>query len=226
MSPAPSKAPNKARQKPRTAPKADRRQQLVQATIRSIAKRGIAGSTMADVASEAGLSQGIINLHFQSKDKLFVETLRFLADDYRQAWDKALAGAGPSPAEQLRALVQLDFTAGVADRRKLAVWFAFWGEVRSRPTYRRLCAKRDRDDQIVLRDLCHQIIAEGEYPNANAEHIATTISAISEGLWLDMLVSPNDLKRQHAGHIALSYLAAVFPAHFSHPTEPKASDGT
>ncbi len=212
-----SSAPKKAINKPRTAPKADRRLQLIQATLRSIAKRGIAGSTMADVASEAGLSQGIINLHFQSKDKLFVETLRFLADDYRQAWDKALEAAGPVPAEQLRALVELDFTPSVADRRKLAVWFAFWGEVRSRPTYRRLCAKRDHDDQTVLRDLCQQIIAEGQYRSANAGHVATTISAISEGLWLDMLVSPNDLKREHAGHIALSYLAAVFPKHFSHP---------
>ena len=62
---------------PKTAPnsravaKERRREQLIKATINCIAKRGIAGTTMADVTNDAGLSSGIVNLHFQSKDKLF-----------------------------------------------------------------------------------------------------------------------------------------------------------
>ena len=66
--------------KPR-APKTDcskeeRQHQLIQATIRSVAQNGLSDTTMATVSSEAGLSQGIINLHFQSKERLLVETLR------------------------------------------------------------------------------------------------------------------------------------------------------
>ena len=62
--------------------------QLIRATVRSIAKNGLSDTTMATVAREAGLSQGIINLHFQSKDRLLVETLRYIADEYNTSWEK------------------------------------------------------------------------------------------------------------------------------------------
>ena len=78
--------------KRRTASKEKRREQLIKATIRSVARRGLSDTTMAAVAGEAGLSQGIINLHFQSKERLLIETLTYLADEYRRAWEAALAG--------------------------------------------------------------------------------------------------------------------------------------
>ena len=43
---------------------------------------------MADVTSKAGLSLGIINLHFETKEKLLIETLRFITDEYRNGLDK------------------------------------------------------------------------------------------------------------------------------------------
>ena len=67
----------------RTASKEARRQQLIEATIKCISKRGIGSTTLGDVAKEAGLSQGIVNLHFKSKDNLFNETLRYLVEEYK-----------------------------------------------------------------------------------------------------------------------------------------------
>ena len=64
----------------RTAPKEERQLQLVRATIRSVAAHGLSDTTMATVANTAGLSQGIINLHFRTKQRLLVATLRHLAD--------------------------------------------------------------------------------------------------------------------------------------------------
>ena len=52
----------------RALAKERRRQQLIDATIKCISKKGLGGTTLADVAGEAGLSQGIVNLHFDSKD--------------------------------------------------------------------------------------------------------------------------------------------------------------
>ena len=80
--------------KKRTASKEQRQEQLILATIQSVASRGLPETTMATVSAEAGLSQGIINLHFHSKERLLVETLRYIADEYRNTWKKALAGAG------------------------------------------------------------------------------------------------------------------------------------
>ena len=121
--------------KRRTAPPEKRREQLIQATISSVADRGLADTTIATVAQEAGLSQGIVNLHFRSKEGLLTETLRYLADEYRTACQEAAAAGESSPVEGLLAMVELDFRRTICSRDKLAVWFAFWGERR----FRRLC---------------------------------------------------------------------------------------
>ena len=81
----------------RTASREARRQQLIDATMKCIARKGMSSTTLSDVAKEAGLSQGIVNLHFESKDNLLAETLATLAGEYREKFDKALRNAGPAP---------------------------------------------------------------------------------------------------------------------------------
>ncbi len=210
-----TKAALKAPTKKRTASKEERQQQLIQATIRSVARNGLSDTTMATVSSEAGLSQGIINLHFQSKDRLLVETLRYIAEEYRVAWEKAVEGAGSSPAEQLAALVSVDFRQPVCDRNKLAVWFAFWGESKSRPTYRKICALRDMAYRQEMVQVCEQLIDEGGYQNLNADTVAAGLSAMTSGLWLDLLTNPRSMNREQARHICMAYLATAFGKHFS-----------
>jgi len=203
----------------RTAAKEVRQQQLIKATLSAVAKKGFAETTMADVAREARLSQGIINLHFRSKDKLLEETLRFLAAEYKQAWEHTLERAGADVAERLRALVELDFDRTMCERNKLAVWFAFWGEAKTRPTYRKLCAERDREYDSVMIELCRELIAQGGYENVDAEDVTNGLSAMSSGLWLDMLMGPDSMTPDKARRICLSFLASVFPKHFEPPED-------
>jgi TetR/AcrR family transcriptional repressor of bet genes len=208
------KAALKSPARKRTAPKQERQQQLIQATIRSVAKNGMSDTTMATVSSEAGLSQGIINLHFQSKDRLLVETLRFLSEQYRETWEKAVFKAGDDPADRLAAMVAMDFKAPVCDRNKLAVWFAFWGESKSRPTYRKICAMRDMEYRAELQQACHDLVDQGGYQNLDAKSVAASLSAMTSGLWLDLLTNPRCMTREHARRICMSYLAITFPRHF------------
>ena len=192
-----------------------RRQQLIDATIDSIAKRGFADTTLAHVSKTAGLSQGIVNLHFTNKENLLVETLRFLRDDFRQAWGNAIARAGENAREKLAALIALDFDPSVCDRRKLAVWFAFRGEAKSRPTYTKICEEGDEEYERVLTSLIQEIIDQEGSQSIDARSIAIGLTALSEGLWLDMLMSPKQIKRQEARMICFGFLAQFFPAHFS-----------
>jgi TetR/AcrR family transcriptional repressor of bet genes len=74
-------------------PKAERRQQLIDATIRCIAQHGLSAVTMQMVTSEAGLSVGIANLHFESKDNLLRETLRFVAEEYHSGQIEIMEGS-------------------------------------------------------------------------------------------------------------------------------------
>ena len=170
---------------------------------------------MSTVSREAGLSQGIINLHFKSKDRLLVETLRFLSEQYRAAWEKAIARAGDSPADKLAAMVATDFKPPVCDRNKLAVWFAFWGESKSRPTYRKICALRDMTYRAEMVQVCEDLVEQGGYENIDARTVVAGLSAMTSGLWLDLLTNPRSMSRKKALHICRSYLATRFPEDFS-----------
>ena len=139
--------------KGRKASKETRRQQLIEATIDSLARRGYSETTMADVADGAGLSRGIVNFHFESKDELLVATLRFLSDEYRDHWRATQARAGEDPASRLRAIVAADFDRAVCTKRKLAAWCAFWGEAKSRSSYRDLCSANDAESPDTRHDV-------------------------------------------------------------------------
>jgi len=198
----------------RTASKEERQQQLIAATIRSVAKNGLSDTTMATVSQQAGLSQGIINLHFQSKDRLLMETLRYIAEEYRLAWEKALSSAGKLPADKLAALVSVDFSLPVCDRNKLAVWFAFWGESKSRPTYRKICAERDQAYRKEFVNVCSELVREGAYGEIDPDTVGASLSAMTSGCWLDLLIRPRSMSREQARQLCMSYLAATFPQHF------------
>jgi TetR/AcrR family transcriptional repressor of bet genes len=169
---------------------------------------------MATVSREAGLSQGIINLHFQSKDRLLVETLRFLSEHYRRAWEKAVSKAGHAPADKLAAMVATDFKPPVCDRNKLAVWFAFWGESKSRPTYRKICALSDMAYRVEMVHVCEELIETGGYEGIDSGTVAAGLSAMTSGLWLDLLTNPRSMNREQAQEICMSFLATTFPRHF------------
>jgi len=198
----------------RTAARQERRQQLIDATMKCIAKKGMGSMTLSDVAGTAGLSQGIVNLHFESKDNLLNETLRYLADEYRTQFDRALQRSGPAPADKLNALMELDLRPSICDRRKVAVWFAFWGEVKSRPAYQRICGEFDRYYDTVVEDLCRDIIAEGGYEHLNPAAMALALMSLTNGLWLSCLISPQTWDKNVAANSVNSFLGSVFPNHF------------
>jgi len=190
------------------------RQKLLTATINSIAKRGFADTTLARVAEGAGLSRGIVNFHFRTKDALFVETLKFLSREYRENWLRAFDAAGPTAAEKLEAVVMVDFEPPICNRNRIAAWFAFYGEAKSRPTYMTVCTETDYTNYRAVGELCRTIIEEGGYANLEPEIIVQGLSAMAEGLWLDLLISPktNDLEKSRK--TCSTYLGALFPKHF------------
>jgi len=199
----------------RTASRERRRGQLIAATMKCIARNGMSSTSIGDVAREAGLSQGIVNLHFESKDNLLKETLRHLADDYKARFNKALESSAPDAAGKLLAMMQLDLRPAVIDRQKIAVWFAFWGEVKSRPTYRRICNERDRYYDEVVENLCAEIIADGKYKDVSATSVAIALTSMTNGMWLSYLISPRSFDRDQAMRAITDLLRRYFPRHYS-----------
>lgn len=204
--------------KPRTAAKDVRRQQLIEATIDSLARRGYAETTMADVADGAGLSRGIVNFHFESKEKLLIATLQYMSDEYAAHWRASLEKAGDVPADQLRALVAADFDRAICTRRKLAAWCAFWGEAKSRPTYQALCGARDETYQRIFSEICRKLRDEAEY-TFDPDAVALALCSSLEGLWLRLMMGTSNVTRQSALQCALEFLAVAFPKHYERPQE-------
>ena len=125
---------------PRSLSKQARRKQLIEATIKCIADKGLSGTTMADVTQQAGLSLGIVNLHFQTKEKLLIETLSYISNEYTTGLNEIFNDEKLTTEQKILAHINFDFSRKITDRNKLAVWFAFWGETKSRPTYMSICA--------------------------------------------------------------------------------------
>lgn len=212
--PAMTSAKPKPRTNRRAMPKQARREQLIKATIKCIAGNGLSATTMADITREAGLSMGIVNLHFESKEKLLVETLRSVTGEYKEGLDKIFNDPDKSAVEKLAAHIEYDFSKNILNRNKLAVWFAFWGEAKSRPTYSKIFAKHDKALAGNLTKLFEAVIKDGQYKRFNAERISTAYRALADGLWLNILVTPKDATPKQARLIGMDYLATLFPKHF------------
>mgnify|MGYP002622694023 CR=1 FL=1 len=197
----------------RVEKKAATRQHLIDATVDEIAVSGFADLTLSKISRRARVSRGLVNFHFTSKEQLLVETLRFLTEEYREFWHKAIAKP-KTPAERLLALVRADFHPKVCNRKKIAVFYAFWGEAKSRPTYLEVSATADREFAVTLSDLCAQIVEDGGY-DIDPAPVAKGLRSMIDGLWLELLLSPQQFRRDVAMDICARYLAGVFPRHFT-----------
>jgi TetR/AcrR family transcriptional repressor of bet genes len=191
------------------------RQDLIAATIDSIATRGFAETTLEKVSKRAGVSRGLVNFHFVSKDKLLIETLEQLSEEYATAWKSALEKADSDPLSQLVALIESDFHPRVCTRKKVAVWYAFLGEARSRPTYTTVCQGWDRSFSNVMEKSCKDVAELGKYKNIDHVVVARGLGALIDSLWRDLMLSPKNFSREESKAQCFRYLANVYPKHFS-----------
>lgn len=198
---------------PRKRPKDARRLQLIEATIETMARYGFARTTLSEVARVAGLSHGLINFHFQSKDGLLLETLLYLAEEYRLNWTTALESAGSEPAAQLHAVISADFRPEICTQARLSAWCSFWGEAQSRPIYQERCGSNDEAYKRTMERICARMIAEHGY-SGDPVRIARVLRVTTEGIWLDLMTMNTPYALDEARATVMTSAAAFFPRHF------------
>jgi len=202
----------------RDAIKETRRVQLIEATIDVIARAGFSDLTLAQVAETATLSTGIVNFYFKSKDALLAATLEHMVGEYRRYWRANVAAAVPGPAEKLIAMLEGDFGRLVANRKTVTVWYAFWGETRWRPDFMTLCQGLNSEFQAVATDLFRGLITDAGIAERDPMLLAKGFSAMSDGLWLDMLINPKETDRDMARRVVRAFLHGLFPTEFAADT--------
>jgi TetR/AcrR family transcriptional repressor of bet genes len=201
-----------------------RRKQLIDATIRAIGRVGYANATLTHVASEAGLSPGIVNFYFKSKEQLLIATLEQIAEEYSAFWQAAINKGKVAPAAGLEAMIEADFHPTVCNVEKVSIWYAFWAEARGNAAYHDVVSRLEQDYLAQTETLCQRIIQEGGYEGASAGDVATGLNAMIDGMWFDCLMEPKAFNRAEAKRICRQYLASVFPAHFSGGVKKGKSD--
>lgn len=203
--------------KPRAENAARRTLQMLEATLRSVARHGLARTTLASVSAEAGLSQGVAVFYFESKDKLLAAAFRRHYEIYRQNWLSALEAAGPGPAARIAAIVAADFDPAVFNRESIAVWHAFWGDSTARPLYADIALEFDSERGEALAQACVALPGETE---ESGRELAVAIDAMTDGLWLRAHLSPDWAGVERSGLLAARFLARLGCAPAGPETRP------
>lgn len=186
-----------------------RRRQLLDAARRSILRHGLGRTTLATVADEAGLSQGVAVFYFRSKGGLLTETLRDLYQGYEDHWQAALATAGDDPIARLDALLAADFDAAACGPKVLPLWFAFWGELRFQAHYDAVAADFDTRRQHALAGVWHALLPES--PAEEAGRIAEWMETLTDGYWQRLHLTPERIDRDAARAATRDCLARLVP---------------
>ena len=77
--------------RPRRLPAEERRRAIVEAALRVFSAGSYAGSTTAEIAREAGVSEPVLYRHFASKRDLWVACLDVAWEEFRDGFDAAIA---------------------------------------------------------------------------------------------------------------------------------------
>jgi TetR/AcrR family transcriptional repressor of bet genes len=179
-----------------------RRRQLLDAARRSILQHGLSKTTLATVAAEAGLSQGVAVFYFSSKAGLLTETLRDLYQGYEALWVDALEGAGADPRDRLMAVIAADFQAKACGPDVLPIWFAFWGELRYSEHYAQVAEDFDARRQEMLAGIWAELLPEAH----EAERMAEWTETLTDGYWQRLHLQPDSFDRTAALQATRAFL--------------------
>jgi TetR/AcrR family transcriptional repressor of bet genes len=182
-----------------------RRLSLIEACARVLAREGIAGASVRTIAVEAGVSAGLVGHYFAGVDALIAATYAHTGARVDAALEAAVGAAGENPRARLEAFVTASFAAPIADPELLATWIAFWSLVRARPEIAAL-----HDEQYGgFRGQLEGLLADCGLPAAQLRTTAIAITALVDGLWLELCLSPRELTADEAAAIARDALARL-----------------
>lgn len=186
-----------------------RRRQLLDAARASILRHGLSRTTLATVADEAGLSQGVAAFYFKSKGGLLTETLRDLYQRYEDHWTDALERAGEAASARLLAVIHADFHVNACGPDVLPLWFAFWGELRFQPRYDEVAQVFDDRRREALSDIWRALLPDRD--PLEADRMAEWTDTLTDGYWQRLHVAPASMDIDTARQTTCDCIARLVP---------------
>ncbi|MDR8018391.1 TetR/AcrR family transcriptional regulator [Nesterenkonia aerolata] len=183
------------------------------AALRCFAINGYHGTTIRQIAAEAGLSVAGVYHHFGSKQAILVSLCEVAMQELIRASEEAVAAAGADILDRFDALVEclVEFHADFS-----AVAFVTFSEIRSLEgaAQENHLASRRREQEIIT-GLVEEGVGAGVFTTDQPRHVARAISSICigisqwyrphQGIGLDRLTEIHvDICRSTAGIVDVS----------------------
>jgi AcrR family transcriptional regulator len=197
--PPPSQATLPRRRRPkrlsRKEKQAETRRRLLDAAEQVFLRRGLQGSSVEEIAAEAGFTRGAFYSNFASKDELFVELLHArIYDRYAEMAEEAQEQPG-TPRERLRWGIERvrDVQKGEAGSWLFRLWLECLTQAARDEDFRKLAATFWSGNRGLLAGQIASTYKEiGRKPQLPPKQLATAMIALDVGLAVQHLVDPDE----------------------------------
>jgi len=129
---------------PTRLPAAERRRRLIETALRVFTEGSYRGTTTAEIARAAGVSEPILYRHFASKRDLYLAALDHVWGNARAAWETALAES-PDVRTALERMGRGHFTVRDCKHQLSELWVQALGEAAEDPELRRHLRRHMRE---------------------------------------------------------------------------------
>jgi len=206
-----------------------RREALVDATLRCLRLYGHDGVSVRRISAAAGVSIGLINHHFPSKSSLVAEAYETLALSLQDSIRRQAENRAVSPRDRLTGFFKASFAPEILDPQLFNVWLVFWSMVAHSPEIRAVHDRTYGKYRAILESLLGQLAQSGAAPRFKLRPAAIALSALLDGLWIELSLSPATFKPREATALCEDWVNALcsgcFPRLLLPATKPRAPDG-
>jgi AcrR family transcriptional regulator len=179
-----------------------RRQSLVEATARCLARLGVAGTSVRTICAEAGVSAGLLRHYFGGVDEAIACAYRWTGTRVSAALEQAVTAAGSEPRTRLLAYLTASFRPPIADADLLATWLAFWSMT---PVDPRIGALHE-EVYGEFRDGMDGLIRALRPDLADTRLVTVALTALIDGLWLELSLGKAPFTPEEAEGLAAKWL--------------------
>ncbi len=193
----------------RRAAPADRKQALVAATLRCLKRYGHEGASVRRISKAAGVSIGLINHHFPSKTGLVAAAYETLALGMYDSLRTIAAAPRLGPRERLSAFFKASFAAEILDPQLFKVWIVFWSMAGHSRQIRAVHERTYAEYRAIIEGLLDGLTASGAAPRVRVKPAAIALTAMLDGLWIELSLNPSAFKPRAAIALCEDWVNAV-----------------
>lgn len=192
----------------RQAPDA-RRQALMDATLRCLADRGVERTSIRNICDEAGVSVGLVNHYYSSKDALVADVYARLADGLLAALTEEVERIGGSARDRLSSFFRASFSPVVLDPDLLRAWLSFWSMTHRSELIANIHARTYGGYLATLEDMLCALADEEGIADLDVRLTAIGLSGLLDGLWVEWCLNSGTFSPEEGVRLCEACLAGL-----------------